>query len=403
MFINDPAVLHTVDEATYFCAAAFLQKQSTSEFWKIVRNMWSLVRLGLTYYIIIDQGSAFTPKEMKDSLEAFLVRLDEATIETPGTIGIVGIYHAPWRVKQQRIREELDKQTSDHDFLQLTVFAVSCTVDPEGLCLALLRFGAVERPARGTPAPCQMKRAFVIENAMKEIEKEQSRRRLEFGLTHKEGAKGLESSTALQNLPAGSQVSVHRQTSKSWEGTFKFIHIQGETVFVQLPHGGRMFRQSCVKPIVQPLDWKKECTVQAENTRKEEDEDKEVSTANVVHETIPECNCEDKDLSNHFKASGISEIIGLIDSSTFKIVDDGDIIKVKRIFGSQFVDTIKENECDKWYKSQIVAQNYQDENFTSMSTKAPTIQRFTQNIVLSLAASVESVSIHSRDITRAYI
>lgn len=48
-------------------------------------------------------------------------------------------------------------------------------------------------------------------------------------------------------------------------------------------------------------------------------------------------------------------------------------------------------------------QNYGDENSTSIYAKARTVQRFTQRLLLSLPASVKRVTIHSTDITQAYI
>lgn len=48
--INGRAVLPMVDEAPHLCAAAFLQMPSTSEIWKTIRNMWSLVYLGPPAY-----------------------------------------------------------------------------------------------------------------------------------------------------------------------------------------------------------------------------------------------------------------------------------------------------------------------------------------------------------------
>ena len=41
---------------------------------------------------------------------------------------------------------------------------------------------------------------------------------------------------------------VYRTTTKLWEGPFKFISIDGETVVVQLARGRRIFRSTCVKP-----------------------------------------------------------------------------------------------------------------------------------------------------------
>lgn len=51
--------------------------------------MWSLVNLSPTGYLFVDQGTAYTSKEVNYFLEAFGVRLDEVPIEAPGAIGVV--------------------------------------------------------------------------------------------------------------------------------------------------------------------------------------------------------------------------------------------------------------------------------------------------------------------------
>lgn len=54
-------------------------------------------------------------------------------------------------------------------------------------------------------------------------------------------------------------------------------------------------------------------------------------------------------------------------------------------------------------KSRLVAQNYCDEDAGIIPTKAPTIQRFSQRILLSLTASIPDMQVFTRDVTQAYI
>lgn len=65
------------------------------------------------------------------------------------------------------------------------VFVISCSVRPEGLCLAIIVSGSLPRPARATPAPTQLGRARLIEFAIKEVEMEQVGGRISFGLKQK--------------------------------------------------------------------------------------------------------------------------------------------------------------------------------------------------------------------------
>lgn len=50
------------------------------------QQMWFHFRLGPPIYLVQDQGLVYTSKEMKESVEAFGVHLDEAPIESPAVI-----------------------------------------------------------------------------------------------------------------------------------------------------------------------------------------------------------------------------------------------------------------------------------------------------------------------------
>ena len=93
------------------------------------------------------------------------------------------------------------------------------------------------------------------------------------------------------------------------------------------------------------------------------------------------------------------------------MINDGTFIPVKastlepntRIFGSRFVDELKKVGDDLRKKSRLIAQNYADEGAATIPTKAPTVQRFSQRIALSIAASISHMNTYTRDITQAYI
>lgn len=101
---------------------------------------------------MLNQGTAYTSREVKESLEAHRIRLDEVTIKTPGTTGTVERYNAPMRLANLRIRTKAGLGTSGQECLKLAVLALKCTVGPEGLYLALLVFGVVTRPGRTSSA-----------------------------------------------------------------------------------------------------------------------------------------------------------------------------------------------------------------------------------------------------------
>lgn len=73
----------------------------------------------------------------------------------------------------------------------MEVFALNATVGIEGLCPILLVFGALQRPAR-TFQISQVDSARVLDFAMYEAEREQTKRRLNYGLKHPAGPNAKE-------------------------------------------------------------------------------------------------------------------------------------------------------------------------------------------------------------------
>lgn len=55
------------------------------------------------------------------------------------------------------------------------------------------------------------------------------------------------------------------------------------------------------------------------------------------------------------------------------------------------------------YQSRSIAQNYEDKKSASISTKATTVQRFTEHVLLSLAESLGHTNVHTRHITQVYM
>lgn len=104
-------------------------------------------------YLVVNQGSAYTSKEMKESVQTFRVHLPEVTIESAGAIGVDGRYYAPSQLVYNRIRALTDCQKSDQECLPIAVFTRKCTVRLDGLYQVLLPFSAFPQSVRGTPKP----------------------------------------------------------------------------------------------------------------------------------------------------------------------------------------------------------------------------------------------------------
>lgn len=422
MFLDSKPVLHMIDESTHFTAATFLRNQSTEEIFNNITRLWSMTYMGPPDFLAVDQGSAYISDEMKRNLEATGIQLEEAPIESPGSIGIVERYHAPLRRAYKTLRESLNKEdTSDADCLRMAVYASNATMGPEGLCPMLLVFGALPRPARKTPSPNQLQRQHAIEEAKKAVLHEQGKRRIAFALRHPSSPKAKELSQRLLDLPAGSPVLVYRTKTKQWEGPYKYIAIEGETVTIQLPRGRKIFRTTCVKPWTRPLT--KHDTNDQDQHTKENCCQPEMIMANIEDDTGNNIHNETKmqddiDLGDEarkvdvkrgsleekaFSASRKTELEGLLRDGTFKPTQLSDVPHSTRIFGCRFVDELKKVGAQLKKKSRLVAQNYSDIGATCIPTKAPTVQRYSQRTALSIAVSSPHMESYTRDITQAYV
>jgi len=77
-----------------------------------------------------------------------------------------------------------------------------------------------------------------------------------------------------------------------------------------------------------------------------------------------------------------------------------------RIFNSRFVDEIKNEGTDKAFeKSRLVVQAFNDTDKDLVLTQAPTIQRVSQIIILSITAILrdKGLGLYLRDISQAYV
>lgn len=64
MLLNSWPVIHMVEEATHCCASSFHHSQSSTGIWKTIQHMWKLVYLGPPDFLILDQRSTYTSKEI---------------------------------------------------------------------------------------------------------------------------------------------------------------------------------------------------------------------------------------------------------------------------------------------------------------------------------------------------
>ncbi len=393
MHLAGKAVLHIVDEATHFSAAQFLRKQSTPEVWKALLRCWTRVYLGPPDFIRVDQGSNLISDEFKGNAQAEGITVLEAPVESPSTMSHVERYHLPLRAAFNKIRASLSRDENDADCLQLAVKAVNDCAGPEGLCPTLLVFGTFPRPARNTPSATQIQRARAKDLAIKEVLKEHAKRKVAFGMKHYRGPKGKEYNAELNKLPAGAPVYVYRDRSKSWEGPFPFLNIDGETVVVQLPKGRKLFRSCVVKPKYR--SHLNEVFYCEDNLQITEPEILALFGSTAVR-------IAKKEESEQFKDSRLKEIKGLFENNTFEIVKRYTAPSGTRFFGSRFIDAYKTVDGELVKKSRLIAQNYNDQAAATIATKSPTISRVAQRSCVAIAPSYKNHKPYSRDISQAY-
>lgn len=112
----------------------------------------------------------------------------------------------------------------------------------------LLLFGAIPRPALGTPYPTEIERTSEIYSAMKDTETEMTTRRFAFALRTSKSPRGYEDQNNLSTIPAGSLVLVYRDNPNEWTGPYLFISVSGNRAVVPTDRGRGIFRSTFAKP-----------------------------------------------------------------------------------------------------------------------------------------------------------
>jgi hypothetical protein len=103
-----------------------------------------------------------------------------------------------------------------------------------------------------------------------------------------------------------------------------------------------------------------------------------------------------------FTKSRQKELDDLLQKGVFQVVSE--VPKGARLFGSRFVDEIKNWGTDKTFeKSRLVIQAYNDIGKKEVLTQSPTIQRASQRLILCLATLIENTDLYLRDISQAYV
>ncbi|KAI0993907.1 hypothetical protein K3495_g14277 [Podosphaera aphanis] len=352
------------------------------------------------------------------------IRTKCVPVEAAQSVGIVERYHGPLRRAYNIISEEL-KSAAKPLKLQMAVKALNDTVGPNGLTPTLLVYGTYPKMSSiDPPAPSIQERASAIAKAMSEVRKLHAQRQISDALNQRNGP----DSGKIHELKIGDLALVWRIHQKRWTGPYKVIEIQNENVKLNLPSGPTEFRATSVKPFRTDENITMNIPINAPNNNNNENEkrlnqkdNQSLSDNTPSQEILPIIrpqrnrrlpNClrgpdvvlyfNSNFLFNQFATSREKEIAGLFKRGVFVEVR-GELPNSSRIFNSRFVDSIKNEGTNKAYeKSRLVIQGYNDDGKKKILTQAPTIQRISQRIILSLALMIPETSLYLRDITQAY-
>ena len=315
----------------------------------------------------------------------------------------------------------------------------------------LLVFGSYPRLSESDPpSPSITQRAAAIKKATQELLKLRANRQVTDALRQRNGPRV----DNIHDLEAGSEVLVWRIHKKAWTGPYKLLTIEGETATVEINGRPIQFRTTVIKPYLQeppasePAIQPDEPTagtlppegsiqpaiqpaaqpdIQPDNTlpedtivvedpgqpkplqrprgrpRKQPRSPDNSFTADITIR-IPDPYPQNTWLSGKpFEQSRQKELNGLFEHGVFEIVDH--IPPNSQVFKTRFVDEVKHAGTEKAFeKSRLVVQGYGDSGKDKILTQAPTIQRASQRILLSLAPSLyaQDMKLYLRDISQAY-
>ena len=345
----------------------------------------------------------------------------------------------------------VDAKVSKEIGLQMAVKAVNDTAGANGLVLTLLVFGAYSRMHHLDPsAPNIIQRAAAISKAMNEMKKIMAERQVRDALNTKNGP----IVSYFHDLPLNSEVLVWREgnagKSGKWTGPFKMLGMKDETCKIEMPYGSTDFRSTVVKSFFRNNESENVAGMEDKEVSENEEngDTEEISRPQgeeeAAHQNSPpelkrgrgrprklplryrdteadififlQGDSQNDSLMQNMQTSAPTpipapfvesrkkEINGLFEKGCFEIVSISDVLHETRIFNSRFVDEIKNiGTVDAYEKSRLVMQAYNDDGKAKMLTQAPTIQRMSQRLILTLTASMSHLNLFFRDISQAYV
>ncbi|KAI0995530.1 hypothetical protein K3495_g12649, partial [Podosphaera aphanis] len=362
--------------------------------------------------LVHDSGTNFTSQEFKQYANSLSIRTKCAPVEAHHSIGIVERYHMPVRRAYQCLREDIP-ELSKESILQMTFKAINDIAGPGGLIPTLLVFGCYPRMSfSDPPQPSIAKRATAIKRAMAEASKIRLNRQITEALRQQNGP----NVEHIKDLPINSDVLVWRDNhgSKRWEGPFKLLSIERDTCQIKLPSGPTEFRITSIKPFLvenyQPANEVQEPTSEPKLTERRNPERVRRLPARFndsvvfISEGSPSLTVPAQPWGTQIAEARRKELNDLQEKQVFSICDIKEVPQNIRIFGSKWVDKIKNEGTPMVFaKARLVIQGYNDSGKQEILTQSPTIQRASQRIILAIATMRPDLDLYLRDISQAYV
>lgn len=207
---------------------------------------------------------------------------------------------------------------------------------------------------------------------------------------------------------------IYRNTSEQYEGPYKFIFKENETICVQTSRGRKLFLSNVVKPCA--ADSRKELGDEPISyLAKFDQEVSEDDLFEIIFEDLCRILFNEEDDSafstfvlptdgSNFRDARQTELQGISEGNVFEQVPRSSVPKDERIYGIRFIDALKSDGKGNWKKkARLIAQNFKDKNALKILPRSPTISRMAQRVFLSIAPSYPKKKIYLRDIIQAYI
>lgn len=319
----------------------FLKSQTTRKIWNTIQSLWILTYHVPPDFLAVDQLSCCISTEMKINITASAITLEAAPIEDPGSVFIVERYHDPLRSVFTKLRE----------------------IGQEGVYrLGMLKYGRLcNKCNHGTRrylshAPCIRYIPSTGEKkpVTKPVGKTKSGRRNEApGWT-----RTIQEANIIR-IPPPNQLEIPRAVRKPKE---TFIRLTSTCFpFNKEKNGTDHSSKYCAKDIQWWLDRGRRMRIPG-------------FTKNLVER--PSAN-----INTH---------------APFRVR------RMPKMFGIWIIDELKQVENELKMKSRLLFHHCDDGDAAYLTKKVPTVQHCSQNISLSLVASLPEINLYARDITQAY-